>query len=187
MVLTFTPITSLGQSMPDFSLPGTDGQTYSSESFRGSNILVIIFTCNHCPYAMHVKQRLHKLHEEYSQQGIQMVAINPNDADAYPEDSFTNMKKDEYDFPFPYLYDESQSVARNFGAVCTPDIFVYDKDRKLVYRGQLDDKRPDQPDYKPDDPGYNQDIKQALNSLLQKIKLSDNQVPASGCSIKWKD
>ena len=150
-------------------------------------MLVIVFTCNHCPYAILAKPKLEYLYEQYKNKGVQFVAINSNESENYPEDSFEKMKDAQYNLPFPYLHDESQETAKAFGAVCTPDIFVYDQEQKLAYRAQFDDERPDdQPQLAQDDKNYVQDIKKALDALLDNQKISTDQKPSVGCSIKWK-
>jgi len=188
MVLTYSQKSEIGKSIPNFSLPATDGKIYSPGNFKDKKGLVIIFTCNHCPYAHLAKPKLHHLYQQYKNKDIQFVAINPNESENYPEDSFGKMKKKQYDYPFPYLRDESQKVAKAFGAVCTPDIFVYDSEQKLAYHGQLDDERPDDhPPLQPDDPNYTGDIKKALDTLVAGQQPDKNQKPAMGCSIKWRE
>ena len=187
MVLTYSPKTGLGASLPNFSLTGTGGQTYTPDSFQNAEVLVIIFTCNHCPYAILAKPKLEYLYEQYKNKKVQFAAINSNESENYPEDSFEKMKKDQYNFTFPYLHDKTQAVAKSFGAVCTPDTFIYDQQRKLAYRGQFDDERPDdQPQLTKDNKNYVQDVKKALDSLLTNKKPSTDQKPSIGCSIKWK-
>jgi len=187
MVLTYSKQTKLGNSPPPFALPCTDGTTYPSDSFKDAKVIIVVFTCNHCPYAILAKPKLEYLYEQYKDRGVQFVAINSNESENYPEDSFEKMKGGQYNFPFPYLRDESQIVAKRYGAVCTPDIFIYDQEQKLAYRGQLDDERPDdQPQLTQDDKNYVQDIKKAIDALLDNKKPSTEQKPSVGCSIKWK-
>lgn len=176
-----------GSSIIDFSLPATDGQTYTPASFSDNKALVIVFTCNHCPYAQLAKPKLQYLHQRYHNQGIGFVAINPNDDEAYPEDNFDKMKEERFNYPFPYLRDESGEVAQSYGAVCTPDTFIYDQDQKLVYRGQIDDERPnsDSPLSDKDD-SYSRDLKDALEAILAGHQPAPEQKPSVGCSIKWK-
>lgn len=187
MVLTYSPKTGLGAPLPDFSLPGTDGQTYNSASFKNAKVLVIVFTCNHCPYAILAKPKLEYLYEQYKNKKVRFAAVNSNESENYPEDSFEKMKEDRYNFPFPYLHDESQAAAKSFGAVCTPDTFIYDQQRQLAYRGQLDDEKPgDQPQPTQDNENYVLDIKKAIDALLANQTPSADKKPSVGCSIKWK-
>lgn len=182
MALLNTPAGELGTKAPDFSLPGVDGLSYSLASFSGSTLLLVMFVCNHCPYVKAVWDRLIALRQDFSRQDVAMLAISSNDSETYPEDSFSNMQQlaRKKSLPFPYLFDKSQSVARDYGAVCTPDFFVYDQPRTLRYRGRLDDspKEPDQVKH--------QDLKEALQTLLDGRKLPPLQNPSMGCSIKWR-
>jgi peroxiredoxin len=131
----------VGTPAPPFSLPGVDGHTRSLDSFSDAEVLVVVFTCNHCPYAIACEDRLIAIQRDYADKGVQLVGINPNDDENYPDDSFDKMvaRAAEKGFNFPYLRDESQEVARAYDAACTPDIFVFDRDRKLVYNGRIDD------------------------------------------------
>lgn len=181
MTLLHTPKANIGSELPDFSLFGIDSVKYSPESFSAAKVLVVVFTCNHCPYAIAVRDRLRKLAVDFQDQGVQFVAINSNDAEGYPEDSFEEMKKEENGYPFPYLFDESQEVAREFGAVCTPDIFVYDGERKLAYRGRFDDN------WQNPDKVTREDLREALEALLRGEKPSGDQISSMGCSIKWRE
>ncbi len=171
-----------GSPAPDFSLTGVDGKVYSLSAFSGKDILVVIFMCNHCPYVKAVIGRLVKLQSDYAAKGVQFVGISPNDTEAYPDDSFDNMKlfHAEYGMNFPYLIDETQDIAKKYDAVCTPDIYVYDKSRTLKYRGRLDDNWQDESAVK------SQDLKTALNALLTGKEIETDQIPSMGCSIKWK-
>ncbi|MDD3066347.1 MAG: thioredoxin family protein [Candidatus Gracilibacteria bacterium] len=163
----------------DFSLPAADGKTYSLANFAKQKVLVVIFMCNHCPYVKAVLPRLNALAKEFEKKGVGFVGINANDSTDYPEDSFEMMK--EIDIAFPYLHDESQEVATAYKAVCTPDIFVYDAERKLAYHGRIDDNWKDAAAVK------QQDLKNALEKILAGEKIpKENQIPAMGCSIKWK-
>lgn len=183
MALTYSPDAEIGSRCPDFNLPGVDGKTWSRANFANSKALLVMFICNHCPYVIAVEDRLVALGNEFISQGVKIVAICSNDADNYPEDSFENLKKRaaEKNYPFPYLYDESQAIAREFGAVCTPDFFLYDKDHKLAYRGRLDDSWKDAAAVK------RTDLKDALISLLEgRVPISE-QRPSMGCNIKWKE
>ncbi|QDG51820.1 thioredoxin family protein [Persicimonas caeni] len=172
----------LGMDAPDFELSATDGQSYSLESFADADVLVMMFICNHCPYVKAVRGRLVDLAEQMSDQSVAFAAISSNDAERYPDDGFERMKEvaEEYNFPFPYLYDETQDVARSYGAVCTPDFFVFDEDRKLRYRGRLDDnwKEPEQVSRR--------ELKAAVDTLLAGETPDEEQHPSMGCSIKWK-
>jgi peroxiredoxin len=172
----------VGTPAPPFSLPGVDGRTYSLESFAGAELLVVVFTCNHCPYAKAVEDRLVELQRDYEARGVRLVAVNPNDERAYPEDSFEQMKARaaEKSFNFPYLRDETQSVARAYDAACTPDIFVFDRQRTLLYNGRLDDnwKEPSQVERR--------DLRRVLDAALSGRATDFEPVPSMGCSIKWK-
>lgn len=172
----------LGASAPDFSLPGTDGKTYTLGSFSKANLLVIAFTCNHCPYALGVEDRLIRLAKTYQAKGAAFLAISANDAVKYPDDSFDNMKKraTAKAYPFPYLYDESQSTAKAYGAVCTPHLFVFDAKRHLAYEGRIDDNWKDEAAVK------SHDLRDALDALLAGKPAPRPQTNPMGCSIKWK-
>lgn len=196
MTLTHSNKNDLGSAIPDFSLLATDGKNYSLSNFTDYKVIVIIFTCNHCPYAKFAKPKILGLYEKIKGANVQFIAINSNDADNYPEDSYENMKQDNYNYPFPYLYDESQETAKVFGAVCTPDIFVYNSERKLSYHGQLDDSRPSMGAVaanvilKNDIKNSNTsavDLESAINALLNNQLPQKNQKPSIGCSIKWKE
>ena len=172
----------LGSSAPDFSLPGTDGKTYSLSSFKDAKLLVISFTCNHCPYAKGVEDRFIRIANDYHTKGVSFAAISANDAVNYPDDSFANMKirATEKGFPFPYLYDESQATAKAYGAVCTPHIFVFDAKRHLVYEGRIDDNWQNESAVK------SHDLKDALDAALTGKRITTPQTNPMGCSIKWK-
>jgi peroxiredoxin len=166
----------------DFKLKGIDEKFYSSGNFSEKKILVIIFMCNHCPYVKAVIERLVKIQDKYKNGGVQIIGINPNDTKAYPEDSFENMKlfAKNYSMNFPYLFDETQEVARKYEAVCTPDIYVYDENRKLKYRGRIDDNWKDETQVS------SKDLEKAIEILLEGKEISFEQIPSMGCSIKWK-
>jgi peroxiredoxin len=172
----------LGTSAPPFALPGVDGETRSLDSFSDAELLVVVFTCNHCPYAIASEDRLIELQRDYADKGVQVVAINPNDAVNYPDDSFDNMKVRavEKGFNFPYLYDESQEVARAYDAACTPDIFVFDADRKLLYNGRIDDN------WKEPDKVTRNELREVLDAALEGKSVDFEHTPSMGCSIKWK-
>lgn len=173
---------ALGTKLPQCSLTEVvSGNTVSSSDFAGKPLLVM-FICRHCPYVKHVQIELAKLGKDYEGK-IGIVAISSNDIAAYPEDAPQSLKKqaEEIGFSFPYLFDESQDVARSFSAACTPDLFLFDKDGKLVYRGQLDDSRPDS-----GIPVTGKDVRAAIDAVLSDQLVDPNQKPSVGCSIKWK-
>lgn len=182
MALTYSNGMPLGTRLPDFDLPCTDGRNYSPSSFADAELLVVVFTCNHCPYAIASEDRLIALQHEFGPRAVRFVLVSSNDAVRYPEDSFENMaaRAKEKDFPFPYLYDESQQVARAFDAACTPDIFVFDRARALRYNGRIDDNWQQ--------PGLvtRHDLRTVLDDLLAGRAISIDAVPSMGCSIKWK-
>jgi len=183
MVLTPSTMLPLGTKAPDFSLPNVDGKTVSLSDFEGAPALLVIFMCNHCPYVKHVAEELAKLTSEYQQRGVAVVAISSNDAANYPDDSPEKMAEEVAvrGYKFAYLYDESQEVARAYHAACTPDFYVFDQDQQLVYRGQMDDSRPDS-----GIPVTGADLRAALDAVLAGQKPSDEQKPSIGCNIKWK-
>ena len=183
MARTETPICDFGRPAPEFSLPGTDGKTYTLRDVRGPNGLLVMFICNHCPYVKAVRDRIIRDATELKAHGIGTVAISSNDPTDYPEDSFDSMKRlaTELNLPFPYLYDESQAVAKAYGAVCTPDFFGYNKDLKLQYRGRLDESR------KESVPNARRELFEAMKQIAQTGEGPRAQVPSMGCSIKWKD
>ena len=183
MALTYTPDPAIGQPCPDFELVGVDGKIHTLKDFNSARALLVMFICNHCPYVIAVQDRLIALANHFANLSVKIVAISSNDAGRYPADSLENMTKlaSEKGFPFPYLFDESQAVAHAFGAVCTPDFFLYDGDRKLVYRGRLDDSWKDPAQVK------SQDLKAAISAVLTSDWIDDEQVPSMGCSIKWKE
>jgi peroxiredoxin len=182
MALTYTPEGELGKSLPDFQLPGVDGKIYSSAEFKSATALVVMFICNHCPYVKAIEDRLLSLATRLQPQGAKFIAICANDSTEYPEDSFAGLKKrwQEKNYPFPYLHDESQEVAKRFAAVCTPDFFVYDRDHRLSYRGRFDDS------WKDPSRVQKQELSEAVQKLLKGEKPPLLQVPSMGCSIKWK-
>jgi peroxiredoxin len=175
--------TLLGTSAPEFRLPATDGKTYALEDIAGPRGTVIVFMCNHCPYVKAVIDRLVDEARALMAEGIGFAAICSNDAESYPEDSFDNMRRfaKAHDFPFAYLHDESQAVARAYGAVCTPDFFGYDAERKLQYRGRLDEGRTSPPPK-----GARRDLVEAMRAVAKTGKGPSVQTPSVGCSIKWK-
>ncbi len=173
----------LGTPAPDFSLPSADGRPVKRDDFKDAHALVVMFVCNHCPFVVHVKDELRKIYENYKDQNVAIVAINSNDTDEYPEDSPENMRQraEEWGWKFPYLYDETQEVAKAYHAACTPDIFVFDADRKLAYRGQLDSSRPNN-----GQPVTGADLRRALEAVLAGEMPTSEQIPSIGCNIKWK-
>ena len=183
MPLTYSKGMPVGTAAPDFSLPGTDGRLYSLTDFANSPVLVVIFTCNHCPYAIACEDRFIALQADYKDRGVQLVAINPNDATRYPDDNFEAMvvRSQEKSFNFPYLQDASQAVAQAYDAACTPDIFVFDGERKLAYNGRLDDnwQEPEQVS--------RHDLRDVLEALLTSGRYEGEVHPSLGCSIKWKE
>ena len=172
----------LGTPAHNFALQATDNKTYSLESFIDNEIIVIIFMCNHCPYVKAVLKRIIDLQNEFIARGVQFIGINPNDAIRYPDDSLENMKiiAKENNFSFPYLVDPSQEIAKLYDAVCTPDLYVYGKDRKLAYRGRIDDN------WEHPKKVTQQDLKLALENILAGQLVAKEQIPSMGCSIKWK-
>lgn len=166
----------------DFHLKGIDDRIYTLNDFNGDKILVIIFMCNHCPYVKAVIGRLVAIQKKYFDKSVRLIGINPNDSKAYPEDSFENMKlfAKEYSMNFPYLFDETQNTAKQYGAVCTPDIYVYDEKRKLRYRGRIDDNWKDEEQVK------TKDLESAIENLIKGKDITFEQIPSMGCSIKWK-
>ena len=174
----------LGTRAPDFTLPDMISDTeLALADVRGEKATVLFFICNHCPFVKHVNPELVKLTADYQGKGIGFVAINSNDVENYPADSPEQMKAvaERLGYPFPYLYDETQAVARRYQAACTPDFYIFDKDLQLVYRGRLDDARPDN-----GKPLTGKDIRAALDAILANQAVSANQKPSIGCNIKWK-
>lgn len=182
MALTYSEMVPLGRSAPSFKLFGIDGKSYSLEDFAGKTALVVMFICKHCPYVIAVQDRLARLAREFTAKGVQFVGINSNDTDQYPEDSPDNMRRQaqEVGFDFPYLIDDSQEVAKAYGAVCTPDIFVFDKNQRLRYRGRIDDSWKDPARV------TRHDLHDAIDALLTGGEVSADQIPSMGCSIKWR-
>ena len=183
MVRLETPVCEFGKKAIEFSLPGVDGQTWTLEKCRGENGLLVMFISNHCPYVKAIRKKLVRDTAELKQLGINSVAIMPNDTVNYPEDSFENMRiiSDQFNFPFPYLLDETQQVARAYDAVCTPDFFGYDKDLELQYRGRLDAAGP-----KSEDDTQTRELFEAMKQVASTGHGPEFQVPSMGCSIKWQ-
>lgn len=178
MVALTTPEVHIGWKAADFSLPATDGKHYSLADVMGEKGLVVMFICNHCPYVISIKEKLVADAQTLIEMGVGVVAINANDADAYPADNFESMQKEAY--PFPYLHDETQAVAKAYDAVCTPDFFGFDIDLKLKYRGRLDDSGREK---KPDGA---RELVMAMHSIALHNAMPAEQHPSIGCSIKWK-
>lgn len=185
MARTPSVMTPLGKKAPDFVLPDTvSGQELSLQQLKGNVATVIMFICNHCPFVKHVNPQLVQMANDYAGKGIQFVAISSNDAAGYPEDGPEQMKQvaAQLQYPFPYLYDATQDVAKAYEAACTPDFFIFDKNLQLVYRGQLDSSRPGN-----DIPVTGEDIRTALDHLLKGEPVQENQRPSLGCNIKWRE
>ena len=183
MALTPSTMLPLGTTAPDFKLPDTNGKTVSPADFKDKSALLVLFICNHCPYVKHIRTGLAELGRDYASRNVAIVGINSNDVANYPDDSPAKMKEEVQSarYTFPYLYDESQAVAKAYRAACTPDIYLFDKNRKLVYRGQFDDSRPGN-----GIPVTGKDLRAALDTLLTGKPLSPNQKASMGCNIKWK-
>jgi peroxiredoxin len=183
MVSLETPVCEFDKDIIDFSLPGVDGKTWSVADCRGENGLLVMFICNHCPYVKAIRERIVRDTKALRELGINSVAIMSNDPNEYEEDSFENMQRvaEEFDFPFPYLIDESQQVARAYGAVCTPDFFGYNKDLKLQYRGRLDASRKETAEG-----DVRRDLYEAMKQVAESGRGPEDQIPSMGCSIKWK-
>ncbi len=181
MVRTETPICEFNLPAIDFKLKGVDEKYYDLNSLKGTNGLLIMFICNHCPYVKSIINRIIRDTKELKQLGINSVGIMSNDPNEYPEDSFENMKKMalEFNFSFPYLIDETQEVARAYGAVCTPDFFGYNNKLGLQYRGRLDESRKESVD------GAKRELFEAMKQISKSGKGPENQIPSIGCSIKW--
>lgn len=180
---TVPPPADLGRAAPDFTLPATDGRSYALADIAGTRGTVIVFLCNHCPYVKAVVDRLVADAKLLAGEGIGFAAICSNDADAYPADSFENMTRfgEAHGFPFPYLHDESQAIARAYGAVCTPDYFGLAADGTIRYRGRLDAGRTEPPPA-----GAPRELIEAMRLIARTGKGPDGQMPSMGCSIKWK-
>ena len=180
MSATESEMLELGTEAPEFSLPDPDGVFHSLVA--GKQAYLVMFICNHCPFVVHVRDELAHLGRDYLSQAVSIVAISSNDVAAHPADGPELMKQEAEanGYEFPYLYDESQEVAKAYSAACTPDFFLFDGDKKLVYRGQLDDSRPSN-----DIPVTGKDLRAALDALLNDQPIADAQKPSIGCNIKW--
>ncbi len=175
---------ALGTPAPDFHLPEvTSGKTISLDDFKDDKALLIMFICRHCPYVKHIQQELARLGRDYEGRSVGIVAISSNDAAAYPDDAPGSLREmaNELGFVFPYLYDESQQAARAYSAACTPDFFLFDQQRRLVYRGQFDDSRPGN-----GRPVSGADLRKAIDTVLAGQQVDPNQRPSLGCNIKWR-
>lgn len=187
MARTESTMTALGTVAPDFALPdAVSGRTVRLGDLASADVLVVMFICNHCPYVKHVRDELARFGRDMAATGrVAVVAISSNDVEMYPQDSPAEMRREaaEAGYPFPYLFDETQDVARAYGAACTPDFFVFDRTRRLAYRGQLDDSRPkvEQPA-----PVTGRDLRAAVSALLEGRAPAAAQRPSLGCNIKWK-
>jgi len=183
MALTPSTMLELGTTAPDFTLAAPDGSRFSLAEQTIDKGLLVIFMCNHCPYVIHIREQLVASIRRYQEQGITVVAINSNDYSVHPDDSPEKMVKDAetFDYSFPYLVDENQTVARAYRAACTPDLFLFDSDKKLVYRGQFDGARPGN-----DIPVSGADLTAAVQAMMGGKGVSTNQKPSMGCNIKWK-
>ena len=184
MVSLTTPVCDFGWKAPDFSLPGTDGRQWTLRDAMGSNGLLVMFICNHCPYVKAIRPRLVRDMAELKALGVFAIAVMSNDPSEYPEDAFDNMKNValEFGFPFPYVIDETQQVAKAYGAVCTPDFFGFNRDFELQYRGRFDESRKDAA---PD--GVRRDLFLAMKQIAASQQGPAEQIPSIGCSIKWRE
>jgi peroxiredoxin len=183
MARTQTPMCEFGAAAIDFDLPGVDGRRWTLQQCAGERGLLVVFICNHCPFVIAIRERLVRDARELMQYGVHTVAIMSNDPTDYPEDSFENMQRiaAEFSFPFPYLLDQSQQVARAYGAVCTPDFFGYNRDLELQFRGRLDASGKD-----PAPPGTPRELFDAMKQIAETGQGPREQTPSIGCSIKWK-
>ena len=184
MAKTASTMLALGTAAPDFQLPDVvSGQTISLNTFTGKSALLVMFICRHCPFVKHIQTELAQLGQDYGARNLGIVAISANDAENYPEDAPDRLKAmaQELEFSFPLCYDETQAVAKAYTAACTPDFFLFDADRKLAYRGQLDESRPGN-----GLPVTGKDLRQAIEALLGQGTIEPDQKPSIGCNIKWK-
>jgi peroxiredoxin len=183
MAKTPSTMLPLGTTAPDFRLPDTNGKLVSLGEFTGQPALLVMFICNHCPFVKHIRSELANIGRDYSTRGVGIIAISSNDAAHYPDDSPAKMKDEARaaGYNFPYLYDESQAVAHAYRAACTPDFFLFDRNHRLVYRGQLDASRPGN-----GMPVTGKDLRTALDALVNGKPVAAAQMPSLGCNIKWK-
>jgi peroxiredoxin len=183
MAETPSTMLPLGTKAPPFRLPDPQGKMVSSDDFKNAPALLVAFICNHCPFVKHIRSKFAELAKEYQARGVAIVGINSNDIVFSPNDSPDKMAEEvkQIGYVFPYLFDESQEVAKAYRAACTPDLYVFDRDRALVYRGQFDDSRPGN-----GRPVTGADLRTALDAVLTGQSVSKNQKPSIGCNIKWK-
>jgi peroxiredoxin len=183
MTLTSSTLHELGSPAPPFSLPAASGRIVSLDDFAAAPALLVVFWCNHCPYVKHIKQAFADFAREYQPKGLAVVAINANDAEAYPQDAPDRMRQDieQFGYTFDYLIDASQEVARAYDAACTPDFFLFDENRRLAYHGQFDAARP-----RNDAPVTGSDLRGAADAVLGGCPAPQPQVPSIGCNIKWR-
>lgn len=185
MVRTLSTMLDLGTKAPDFNLADvTTGENISLQTFTDKKALLVMFICRHCPYVKHVQAEIANIAKHYKDKNLGIVAISSNDAEVYPDDSPENLKAmaEELGFEFPYCYDADQSVAKAYEAACTPDFYLFNESRELVYRGQLDDSRP-----KTEIPVTGKDLRAAIEAVLNNQEVSENQRASLGCNIKWKE
>ena len=183
MVMTPSTMLPLGKAAPDFSLPDTEDRLVTMSELSQAPGLLVMFICNHCPFVKHIREAIARFGNEYQEKGLSIVAISSNDVAAFPEDGLEMMRQEaqEAGYTFPYLYDETQDVAKAFRAACTPDFFLFDGDGRLVYRGQFDDSRPGN-----DVPVTGSDLSAAADAILEGTPVAQEQKPSIGCNIKWK-
>ncbi len=183
MSLQNSTMLPLGTQAPDFRLPDPTGQIVSRDDLKGAPALLVIFMCNHCPYVKHIRSGLASMTSEYREKGMAVVGISANDVDTHPADSPAKMAEEARSagYTFPYLYDESQEIAKAYRAACTPDFFLFDADQKLVYRGQMDDSRPEN-----GLPVTGSDLRAAMDAILAGQPIAAEQKSSIGCNIKWK-
>ncbi len=183
MVETASTMTELGTEAPDFRLSDTEGNEVSLEDFEDAPALLVMFICNHCPFVKHIRSELARFAREYRQRGLAIVGINANNPETHPQDSPEQMVKEarELGYVFPYLFDETQETAKAYSAACTPDFFLFDRDRKLINRGQFDDSRPGNAR-----PVTGEDLRRAADAVLAGELVREDQKPSIGCNIKWK-
>jgi peroxiredoxin len=183
MVAVNSTMLPLGTKAPDFRLPDPGGKVFSPTDFKSAPALLVVFMCNHCPYVKHIRQGLARLARDFRPRGVAVVGINSNDVDNYPADSPARMAEEAASagYTFPYLYDETQAVAKAYRAACTPDLYIFDQDQRLAYRGQFDDSRPGN-----GLPVTGKDVRDALDALLAGKAVPSTQKPSIGCNIKWK-
>ena len=184
MSLTYSEMMPLGTVAPDFSLPDSvSGKVLSLNELKSSKGTVVMFICNHCPYVVHVQYEIANMAKEYQELGLSFVAISSNDIENYPMDApeLMKIKAEDIGYTFPYLYDESQDVAKSYQAACTPDFYLFDGDLKCIYRGRMDDSSPGN-----GKPVTGSDLREAMDALLNGDGIPENQLPSMGCNIKWK-